>query len=448
MAESASLLHDMDNPILDPMSILGLAKRVGHPQDIRKQYLQGLTEVSEERLGMVRERVSQSDLDYLLVTEGGSLTSLLAMPFIKMERPFILVIPANKEEAPFFVLPEFEKKYVGGDFVTHTYPEFPAQEGENYSDVLKTNLRKGSKIGVEENTPAMVVKTLTESGYTVNTSRIVDETRVIKKPVELELTLLSASFANEAMEKMIKKIYPGISVIEVYSLAQGIKQEMIKRGAWTTYLTDLMGPAFWKAGAKSAHHVPQLEDRLENGANILLVMTRVHGYYAEKERTVLVNPTDELIKVYQAVEEVRVHAFKALRKDVTGDEIDRMVQDLLSEKGLKDGIKHRTGHFIGLELHDVGEGLAKGGNATLEPGSVFSLEPGVVLPNLPQFGGTTRNSDGSEIIIRDSDTIVMTENGPINLTPGHRGFVLEGDPSLLQRGYQCLLLRLLNLDTA
>lgn len=419
-----------------------------HPQAVRTDLLERLTDVAQQRLREAQEKVAAAGLDYLLVTDEHSLSYFLAMPFIKMERPFIFVIPPTGQK-PFFILPKFEKDYVGKGWKVHPYDEYPAPPGKtSYMDAVVGALNANANIGVENETPTKMTDELRQKGFLVRTTSIIDDLRVIKQPAEIDAITWASHYAVLAMEEMLGKIYPGISVVEIYALVQGIKKKMIQDGAWTTLWTEVMGPAFWKSRVPSGHYLPKLGDRMEDGANILFAMARVHGRWAEMERTVLVNPTPELVEVYRKVEEVREAVFRALRPGIRGAEIDELAKRLFANKGLaEEGRHHRTGHFIGLQLHDVGDGLAMGGDACLVPGTVFSVEPGVVLPDDSKYGGSGERPSTKKIIVRDSDTVVMGEDGPVILTRGDYGCMLSGDPLFMRKAYQRLILhRVLRLD--
>jgi Xaa-Pro aminopeptidase len=75
---------------------------------------------------------------------------------------------------------------------------------------------------------------------------------------------------------------------------------------------------------------------------------------------------------------------------------------------------HKTGHWLGLDVHDVGEYKFGGKSRLLEPGMVFTIEPGLyVAPGTP---GVPAKYQG--IGIRIEDDILMTKSGPENLTEG------------------------------
>ena len=136
--------------------------------------------------------------------------------------------------------------------------------------------------------------------------------------------------------------------------------------------------------------------------------------------------------LYEAVLAAQTECIKAARVGVPYETIHdtavRVLTDgLLSLGLLKGALKknieseaykkfymHKTGHWLGLDVHDVGEYKLGGKSRLLEPGMVFTVEPGLyIAPGTP---GVPAKYQG--IGIRIEDDILMTKAGPENLTAG------------------------------
>ncbi len=90
------------------------------------------------------------------------------------------------------------------------------------------------------------------------------------------------------------------------------------------------------------------------------------------------------------------------------------LKNALATESYKKFYMHKTGHWLGLDVHDVGEYKLGGKSRQLEPGMVFTIEPGLyIAPGTP---GVPAKYQG--IGIRIEDDILMTKNGPENLTVG------------------------------
>jgi Xaa-Pro aminopeptidase len=123
----------------------------------------------------------------------------------------------------------------------------------------------------------------------------------------------------------------------------------------------------------------------------------VWGYNAELERAMVVGPpTDEMRRHFEHMRAAQQVAFAALRPGVTCAAVDRAVLSYFSEQGILDTWGQHTGHAIGLRNHEA-PFLDVGDETVIEPGMVFTIEPGVYVAGLGGF--------------RHSDTVAVTSDG-------------------------------------
>ena len=102
-------------------------------------------------------------------------------------------------------------------------------------------------------------------------------------------------------------------------------------------------------------------------------------------------------------------ACASVRPGITAEEVDAVARRVITEAGLGERFIHRTGHGIGLDVHE--EPYIVGGNAlTLEPGMAFSVEPGIYLDG--EWGA------------RIEDIVVVTESGAERLNNGSRDLLV------------------------
>jgi|CXWL01.1.fsa_nt_gi Xaa-Pro aminopeptidase len=126
------------------------------------------------------------------------------------------------------------------------------------------------------------------------------------------------------------------------------------------------------------------------------VCSRV-GYLGDMTRTFALGAvSDEIKRAYDAVRRAQRAAIKAIRPGVTCGQVDSAARSVIESAGLGEFFTHRTGHGIGLEVHEPPY-LVKAGAQRLEPGMVVTVEPGVYVPG--QFG------------IRIEDVVAVTESG-------------------------------------
>jgi Xaa-Pro dipeptidase len=128
----------------------------------------------------------------------------------------------------------------------------------------------------------------------------------------------------------------------------------------------------------------------------------VWGYNSELERTMIIGrPSDEQKRMFDHMLALQDTAFRSMHPGVTCSQVDQAVRAYYAENGLIQYWKHHVGHAIGLRYHE-GPFLDLGDHTQLRPGMVFTVEPGLYIPELGGF--------------RHSDTVVITEDGVELLT--------------------------------
>jgi Xaa-Pro aminopeptidase len=111
---------------------------------------------------------------------------------------------------------------------------------------------------------------------------------------------------------------------------------------------------------------------------------------------VIGKPTDDQKRFFDHMVALQDTAFAALEPGRRCMDVDLAVRRYFEKHDLMDYWKHHTGHAIGLRYHE-GPFLDKGDQTVLQPGMVFTIEPGLYVPGLGGF--------------RHSDTIVITDSG-------------------------------------
>jgi Xaa-Pro aminopeptidase len=123
----------------------------------------------------------------------------------------------------------------------------------------------------------------------------------------------------------------------------------------------------------------------------------VGGYFSDTTRTVVVSEAPEGFEhAYGAVQEAQATAVDAVRPGVQAQDIDRAARSVIDAAGYGERFIHRTGHGIGLEVHEPPY-MVEGDETVLQHGMTFSVEPGVYLEG--RFG------------IRIEDIVAVTSDG-------------------------------------
>jgi len=231
---------------------------------------------------------------------------------------------------------------------------------------------------------------------------LVEALRRVKSPDEVGCIQLACDWAVRGHRRMQDAIRTGRTEMESYAPAElETLREMIAempgwrpRGHQGTGLT-----AMFVAGKSTAMphgfvlgHGVQPGDVLVSGA-----AADVDGYRSELERTLIVgDPTAPQRAAFEAMAALQARAIEVLRPGLPVAEVEQAVLRLAADLGHEAHLRHHVGHSIGLEGHEA-PFLDRGDAAVLEPGMVFTIEPGIYLPSLGGF--------------RHSDTVVITAGG-------------------------------------
>jgi Xaa-Pro aminopeptidase len=116
-------------------------------------------------------------------------------------------------------------------------------------------------------------------------------------------------------------------------------------------------------------------------------------------------PSPEARRLYDAVREAQQAAIDAVRPGVTASSVDAAAREILVARGLGEAFGHGTGHGLGLEVHEeprVGRARSDAQDTKLEPGMVFTIEPGAYVPG---FGGVRIEDD---VLVTDKGSEVLT----------------------------------------
>src|SRR6185503_19139988 len=138
----------------------------------------------------------------------------------------------------------------------------------------------------------------------------------------------------------------------------------------------------------------------------------VDGYCSDCTRTFATGDIpDALAEAYRIVQAAQQAGLDAVRPGATGQQVDAIVRDLIEEAGHGEHFQHGTGHGVGLDIHEAPR-LNRTSDATLEPGMVVTVEPGIYLPGV---GG-----------VRIEDLVVVTADGAERLTGYPKDLITTG----------------------
>ncbi|KXZ40073.1 Xaa-Pro aminopeptidase [Alkalithermobacter thermoalcaliphilus JW-YL-7 = DSM 7308] len=230
-----------------------------------------------------------------------------------------------------------------------------------------------------------------ENTKMVQLEGLILQLRSIKDENEIKTISKAAQIADKAFEHILKFIKPGVSEKE---LALELEYFMKKNGA----LGLSFEPIVASGKRSSLPHGVASEKIIEEGDFLTLDFGCIYnGYCSDMTRTVVVGQaSDEQKKIYNIVLEAQIKALEAIRPGITGQELDKIARDYITEKGYGSNFGHGLGHGLGLEVHELPHVNSLGKNP-LQPGMIITDEPGIYIPD---FGG-----------VRIEDLILVTDDG-------------------------------------
>ena len=247
-------------------------------------------------------------------------------------------------------------------------------------------------------------------------SSITHKLRLIKSNYEIKMIRDAAKVSIEAHKNAMKKSKPGIYE---YELDAEIKYIFNKNNMHFAYMSIVGGGN----NGCTLHYVKN--NCLLKDKDLVLIDAAAenNGYASDITRTFPVNGkfTKEQSQIYDIVLEAQEQTIKFIKPGVTWDQVHQVTVDEIS-KGLiklnllkdsyedviknelyKDFFMHRTGHWLGLDVHDVGEYE----NILFEPGMVITVEPGIYINALDSKVEKKWRGIG----IRIEDDVLITKNG-------------------------------------
>jgi len=369
----------------------------------------------KRRREAVLASMKEKGLDGFVFWNSTSIFYLTGFAFIPTERPMCLVLDKHGGKTMF--VPRLEVEHASEtpevDDVT-SYPEYPGethplkvlagwleQHGLGTANLGADADGYGSPQGYRG---PRLSEVLPQAKVTVERD-LIEKLRIIKSPEEIALIRESARWGNLAHALLQEYSKPGRTENEISMRASMEATMMMIKTLGSSYSPLSSGRAGASAGfrgqigrnsalphAITINAVLKPGDVLVTGAG-----ASVAGYGSELERTMFVGEPDaEKKRFFNFMKEVQEIAFENIKPGRKCSDVDRAVRAFYDKHNLWEYWRHHVGHALGLLGHEA-PFFDIGDDTVIEPGMVFSVEPGLYVPGLGGF--------------RHSDTVVVTEDG-------------------------------------
>lgn len=264
-------------------------------------------------------------------------------------------------------------------------------------------------------------------GELVDISHLLHEFRLIKSNHEISIMKRAARVSADAHCRAMRACKPGMME---YQIEAELEYEFLKGGAHSSAY-----PSIVAGGANSCIlHYTENSDKLIDGDLLLIdAGAEIDCYAADITRTLPVNGTysAEQRAVYDIVLDAQVAAIAEVKSGHHWNQpheaaVKRLAQGMIDlgllEGGIEDVIEnkryqrfymHRTGHWLGMDVHDVGDYRLGDQWRLLEPGMVLTVEPGLYIPAADDIDQRWHN-----IGIRIEDDVLVTRKNAQVLSGG------------------------------
>ncbi len=228
-------------------------------------------------------------------------------------------------------------------------------------------------------------------------TRLLNRLRRIKSPEELALMRRACRIADRAMDETTKRVAAGVTELE---LAEEVNYHLIRLGS-RTWSFDT---AVWQMGPDDDRdaNVRLSDQPVRGGTGVSFDFGAVvQGYCSDFGRTIrMSDPDDEYRRVHEIVMAAQQAGIDTVRPGVTASEVHRATRQVIVDAGYGDWFRHRTGHCIGLDVHEE-PFISPEDDTPLEAGMTFTIEPSVFWPG--------------RVGVRVEDIILCTETGGVKL---------------------------------
>ena len=355
------------------------------------------------RVRRLQGAMSERGVGTTLLSVGPDLPYFTGYEAMPSERLTMLVVP--REGEPKLVIPRLEAPRAAA----LSLELVPWAETDDPVAVVASMLQPTGVVAIGDHTWSrflLELQKFTVNASWVRASALTSLLRVIKDDDEVAALRSAAAQADAAVGRIPGEIrFAGSREIDV---ARQVKDLLLEEGH------DLAEFAIVASGPNGASPHHEAASRVIQGGDLVVIDCggSVAGYKSDTTRTFVVGePTPDQREVHEVVLNANTAGRRAVAAGVACSEVDRAARTVIENAGYGEYFIHRTGHGIGLEVHEEPY-LVEGNDSPLQTGMAFSVEPGIYLQG--RFG------------VRIEDIVVCGEDGADELNNSPRTLIEVG----------------------
>jgi Xaa-Pro dipeptidase len=339
-------------------------------------------------------------LDCVALVPGPNMRYLSGLTLFMSERPIVAFFPVGAR--PAVLLPTLEQgraeAMAGAGFDFFPYGDEEGYKGA-FAGVAQALRLDAGRVAVEHLHMRVLelhaLQAAAPHARFISLEGVFPGLRANKDEAEIAAIRKAISITEHTLHALLSRPLIGLSERQI---AARLAQEMTGAGA------DDIGFIIVVAGPNGADpHAGPSERPVQSGDMLTIDCGAVaDGYLADITRTFAVGEVDERLRqIYEVVRQANAAGKAAIRPGLPAQEVDRAARAVIDAAGYGEFFFHRTGHGLGMETHEPPY-IVEGNEQPLEPGMVFTVEPGIYIPGL---GG-----------VRVEDDVVVTQGGAESLT--------------------------------
>lgn len=366
-----------------------------------KPMTEGIVPISveerQQRVDKACRLMSENGFDALILEPGSGLFYFTGIQWKRSERVMAAILFARGELV--YVCPEFEEARLG-ELISIGNTVQTWQEHENPYDVIAGAFKdKGRirRVGIEESVRFFLYDGVRRAAPGLELSSadaVTIPCRAYKSPKEIALMQRAMTITAEAFKACIALLREGMS-----------QEEFVDNSRAAHRALGVTGEISCQFGVSTSFpHGSKKQEPLMLGDVVLMDGScTIDGYYSDITRTIVFGQaTQRQRDIWEIEKAAQAAAFAAAQIGKSCGDVDAAARRVITRAGLGPGYKlpglpHRTGHGIGLDIHEWHH-IVQDCETPILPGMCFSDEPMIVIPG--EFG------------VRLEDCIYMGEDGP------------------------------------